>query len=82
VARDGHSLHLTFTLTEPTPDDLVEALEHHFAANDHDLMHRHHTLSLEAKSTAVHDALLAKIAMLDEDEWIQLALTRMREKTG
>lgn len=84
VARDGHSMHLTFTLTEPSPEDLLEAAGVHFQTSevDHELMHRHHTLTLENKSVAVRDALLAKATSLGDDEWVELALKTMREKTG
>jgi hypothetical protein len=82
VARDGRSMHLTLTLTEPTPDDLIEALGTHFEAANHELMHRHHALTLEAKSSNVKDAILDQVRTLDEHAWVELALTKMREKTG
>jgi ribosomal protein L16 Arg81 hydroxylase len=81
-ARDGHSLHLTFTLTEPTPDDLLEALGKHLESDDRELMHRHHALTLEAKSEAVRDSLLSRTADLPDEQWVRLALTTMRESAG
>jgi hypothetical protein len=82
IAKDGRSMHLTLTLTEPTPDDLLEALGGRFESTNHELMHRHHALSLEDKSSSVKDAILDQVSTLDEHTWLQLALTTMRGKTG
>ncbi|WP_329318109.1 MULTISPECIES: JmjC domain-containing protein [unclassified Streptomyces] len=82
VARDGDSLHLTFTLTEPTPDDLLEALGRHLLDADPDLAHRFHTTTLEQRTERVRTALLAHTRRLGDDTWAQAALTAMREVTG
>lgn len=82
VARDGDSLHLTFTLTEPTPDDLLEALGRHLLDADYDLAHRFHTTTLEQRTEHVRTALLAHTRDLDDATWAHAALTAMREVTG
>ncbi|MFF2996086.1 JmjC domain-containing protein [Streptomyces sp. NPDC057950] len=82
VARDGDSLHLTFTLTEPTPDDLLEALGRHLLDTDPGLAHRFHTTTLEQRTEHVRTALLAHTRDLDDDTWAHTALTAMREVTG
>lgn len=81
-ARDGSSLHLTFTLTEPTPEDLLEALMKRFSAERTDLVHRHHARTLEAKSEEVRAALLEELSGLDTEKWVSLALATMRETVG
>ncbi|MFF4549902.1 JmjC domain-containing protein [Streptomyces sp. NPDC001435] len=82
VARDGDSFHLTFTLTEPTPDDLLEALATHLLANDWELAHRFHATTLEERTENVRSALLGSARTLDDDTWANAALTAMREVTG
>ncbi|MGW5126944.1 JmjC domain-containing protein [Streptomyces sp. NPDC004069] len=80
VARDGDSLHLTFTLTEPTPDDLLEALGAYVLDHNWELAHRFHATTLEERTANVREALLA--AALDDDTWAQTALRPQREVTG
>jgi ribosomal protein L16 Arg81 hydroxylase len=82
IAKDGASLHLTFTLTEPTPEDLVEALLQHFLEQEHDLVHRFHARPLEARTREVRAALLAQAKNLEGARWTQTALEMKREAIG
>ncbi|WP_042365929.1 JmjC domain-containing protein [Streptacidiphilus neutrinimicus] len=82
VARDGDSLHLTLTLTEPTPDDLLQALVNHLVETDWELMHRFHATTLEQRTENTRAALLHGAGRLDDSAWTQLALASMREVTG
>jgi hypothetical protein len=78
----GRSLHLTFTLTEPTPEDLLEALLGHFSDGCTDLMYRHHARTLEDKSTEVRQALVDAAARFPVEIWVATALAEMRAHTG
>ena len=82
VARNGSSMHLTFTLTEPTPDDLVEAIRKHFDDANPDLLHRFHASGLEERAVDVREALLRGVNELSSEDWTRLALSITREKTG
>ncbi|WP_328891879.1 JmjC domain-containing protein [Streptomyces sp. NBC_00316] len=82
IARDGDSLHLTFTLAEPTPDDLLEALGKYVLDNDWELAHRFHATTLEERTDNVREALLAVADAIDDDTWAQAALRPQREVTG
>lgn len=79
LARYGNSLHLTFTLSEPTPEDLLDALLTRFSAQYIDLVHRHHALTLERKSEQVRIALASEVNRFDTEEWLSSALAAMRE---
>lgn len=81
-ARESQSIHLTFTLTEPTPNDLLEAVLERFIEEYSDLVRRHHIYDLENKSKAVRQALASKVIQLDEDEWLDTALFNMRKTTS
>ncbi|MFJ3723187.1 JmjC domain-containing protein [Streptomyces sp. NPDC090045] len=82
-AVDGESsLHLTFTLTEPTPDDLIEAVLRRFCAQHHDLVHRHHARTLQQKSEEVLTALATVIDGYDADAWLESALSEIRKAVG
>ncbi|MGC5330631.1 JmjC domain-containing protein [Micromonospora sp. DT62] len=80
VASGGESMHLTFTLTEPSPEDLVEALVQRFTTARTDLVHRHHARSLESKTREVRTALRNEAQDLASDEWVGLALAAMRKR--
>jgi ribosomal protein L16 Arg81 hydroxylase len=82
TAVGGRSLHLTFTLTEPTPDDLVEALLARFRDRHRDLVHRHHSRPLEAKSAEVRAALEQAIEGYGTAAWLADALATTREAAG
>lgn len=82
IARDGQSLHLTFTLAEPTPEDLLEALRLHMERSEWELSHRYHARTLPQRSADVKEALLRAAAGYDADAWTQLALSMTREKNG
>ncbi|MFE5792652.1 JmjC domain-containing protein [Streptomyces sp. NPDC056503] len=81
-AVDGSSLHLTFTLTEPTPDDLVEAVLRRFEDRHHDLVHRHHARTLRQKSEEVRAALAAVVDGYEADAWLGSALSEIRKAVG
>lgn len=82
VARGGDSLHLTFTLTEPTPEDLVDALLRRFLDDEHNLVHHFHTRPLRARTGEVRSALTERARTLDGDRWARTALQTMREAIG
>ncbi|MEY2248257.1 cupin domain-containing protein [Streptomyces sp. BF23-18] len=82
VARGGDSLHLTFTLTEPTPEDLVDALLRRFLDDEHNLVHHFHTRPLRARTGEVRSALTRQARTLEEDHWARTALKTMREAIG
>lgn len=77
VAREGSSLHLTFTMTEPTPEDLVNALLEHVRTESHELFFRHHARALETKSEEVRMALLAATKSFESEAWLRSALSAM-----
>jgi hypothetical protein len=78
-ARDGASLHLTFTLKEPTPEDFLDALVEHFKKADSGLVNRHHASNLEEKSEQVRQALWSHASSLEQDDWLALTLLGMRK---
>jgi ribosomal protein L16 Arg81 hydroxylase len=82
VARGGDSLHLTFTLTEPTPEDLIDAFLHRFVQDEEELVHHFHTRPLTARTSEVRAALSAQAATLDGERWTGTALKTMREAIG
>lgn len=82
VAHGGPSMHLTFTLTEPTPEDLLEALRQHIEDANPDLVGRFHARTLEQRSSDVQAALVRGLDELDAETWTRLALSTMRRKTG
>ncbi|MCT9011744.1 cupin domain-containing protein [Streptomyces sp. NPDC054766] len=82
VARDGDSLHLTFTLTEPTPEDLVDAFLRRFLDDEHNLVHHFHTRPLPARTSEVRSALTGQARTLDGTRWADTALQTMREAIG
>lgn len=82
VARGGDSLHLTFTLTEPTPEDLVDALLRRFLDDEHNLVHHFHTRPLPARTSEVRSALTEQAKTLDGAHWVRTALETMREAIG
>ncbi|MGN5376785.1 hypothetical protein BIV25_39505 [Streptomyces sp. MUSC 14] len=82
VARGGDSLHLTFTLTEPTPEDLVDALLRRFLDDEHDLVHHFQTRPLPARTSEVRSALIERVRTLDGAHWTRTALETMREAIG
>jgi JmjC domain len=82
IARDGHSLHLTFTLTEPTPEDLTEAFLAQFLADRPDLVHHFHQHPLDSRASEVRAALLDQAKQLDSETWTRTTLDSMRKAIG
>ncbi len=81
TARGGTSLHLTFTITEPTPLDLVESLLSTFADSSGYLLERHYRMRLEDKADAVIKALLYHLECVDSQALVDTALRQMRQRT-
>ncbi|WP_299534944.1 JmjC domain-containing protein [uncultured Streptomyces sp.] len=79
VALDGGSLHLTFTLTGPTPEDLVDAVLRRFLQDEEDLVHHFHTRPLDARTAEVRAALARTVGDLDGGAWTRTALDSMRK---
>jgi ribosomal protein L16 Arg81 hydroxylase len=80
TARGGTSLHLTFTITEPTPLALIESLMTTFA--DEHLPERNHQMTLEDKAAAVTKALLNHLASADARVLVDTAVSQMRKRTA
>jgi len=78
--RDQDSLHLTLTLTEPTPMDLVEALLETFREDGQDLMGQQSRLYVEDKAEAVAKALSRHVLAVPEERILAAALRRMRRR--
>ncbi|WP_141662902.1 JmjC domain-containing protein [Streptomyces sp. Wb2n-11] len=76
TARGGTSLHLTFTITEPTPRDLAGALMATFEQPKVDP-----ALPLEDRAAAVAKALLNHLDSADADALVGTAVERMRDRT-
>jgi hypothetical protein len=82
IARGGDSMHLTFTLTEPTPEDLIDAFLRRFVEDENNLVHHFHTRALAARTSEVRAALSAQASTLDGACWTRTALETMREAIG
>lgn len=76
------SLHLTFTLAEPTPENLVDGFRAAFADHAQSLRTRYHAYDLPERSERVHDGLKRLAKDLSDEEWIEHALRLMRKETG
>ncbi|MFF4102611.1 JmjC domain-containing protein [Streptomyces sp. NPDC001903] len=82
VAVDGPSLHLTFTLTDPTPENLVEAFLQRFLEDEPELVHHFHQRPLDERTSAVRAALYEQAKTLDGARWTRTAVESMREAIG
>jgi hypothetical protein len=78
--RDQDSLHLTLTLTEPTPTDLVEAMLETLREDCHELMGQQSRLYVEDKAEAVAKALSRHVQAVPEERILAAALRRMRRR--
>ncbi|MFD3700369.1 JmjC domain-containing protein [Streptomyces sp. NPDC058646] len=76
TARGGTSLHLTFTITEPTPRDLAGALMATFEQPRVDP-----ALPLEDRAAAVAKALRNHLDSADPDALVGTAVEQMRNRT-
>lgn len=81
-AIGGPSMHLTFTLAEPSAEDLISSLADAFDAEASDLVHGFHRLGLAERADAVQEALKEILASIDEENWAALALANMRKEVG
>lgn len=81
-AVDGPSMHLTFTMLEPTAADLVESLLAQFEVLHPDLVDGFHRLALPERSASVLQALHDDVATVGTDNWVSSALEAMREAVG
>jgi ribosomal protein L16 Arg81 hydroxylase len=82
TARDGRSLHLTFTITEPTPLDLVEAVMGTWEQTGPELLLHHHRMVLTDKARAVRRLLGEHLDRVDDETLTADALQRMRRRTA
>jgi hypothetical protein len=79
TARSGTSLHLTLTITEPAPADLVDSLMVTLA--DHlDGLERSQILLPQDKAEAVKKALLRQLESVDSATLVETALGLMRKR--
>ncbi|MGX4734284.1 JmjC domain-containing protein [Kitasatospora griseola] len=80
TARTGTSLHLTLTLTEPAPLDLVESVMEGFGAEADRLEAVTSGASTEDKAEAMTRALLDHLDRMDPDALVDSAVARMRNR--
>jgi hypothetical protein len=78
---EERSLHLTFTLAEPSPEAMLEGLQATFAA-EHPLHRRFHHLGLTDRAGAAQAGLIELAQTLSDTEWVQNALAAMRKEAG
>lgn len=78
--RDQDSLHLTLTLTEPTPMDLVEAMLDTFREECRDLIRQQSRLYVEGKADLVAKALRRHVQAVPQEQVLAAALGRMRRR--
>jgi len=81
TARGGISLHLTFTITEPSPRDLADALMTTFAAAADRPLERQYQLGTEDKAHDLTKALASHVGSVDSRLLVQTAVDRMRQRT-
>lgn len=81
-AVGGASMHLTFTLAEPSPTELIEALLGEFTERHQDLVDQFHLLPPAERSAAVLAALQADVAEVGAGEWVDRTLRTTRETVG
>jgi ribosomal protein L16 Arg81 hydroxylase len=79
-AQDDDSLHLTLTITEPGPLELLEALLETFAADNQQLMREQARLFAGDKPDAVAKALITHVQQVDADRLLTTALHQMRRR--
>ncbi|MFI1500115.1 JmjC domain-containing protein [Streptomyces platensis] len=80
TARAGTSLHLTLTLTEPAPLELVESVMEGFGDEADRLEAATSGISTEDKAEAVTSALLDHLNRMDPDALVDSAVARMRNR--
>ncbi|MGP3937989.1 JmjC domain-containing protein [Nonomuraea sp. KM88] len=78
--HDQDSLHLTLTLTEPGPLDLVEALLATFREDNQGLMRQQARMYVEDKAEAVAKALSLHTQAVTDERILTAALSRMRRR--
>jgi ribosomal protein L16 Arg81 hydroxylase len=81
TARGGTSLHLTYTITEPTPLALIESLMTTFTAAADQLPAREYQLKLEDKAEVVTKALAGHLGAVDTQVLVDTAVSQMRKRT-
>ncbi|MDO0924195.1 cupin domain-containing protein [Streptomyces sp. TG1A-8] len=80
TARTGTSLHLTLTITEPAPLELVESLMEGFGDEADRLDSLTSGISTEDKAEAVTSALLDHLDRVDPEALVNAAVMRMRNR--
>jgi ribosomal protein L16 Arg81 hydroxylase len=81
TARGGTSLHLTFTITEPTPLDLVESLMTLFSDAEGEWLDQGLGSALQDEAAAVNKALLGFLDRVDTGLLVETAVATMRDRT-
>ncbi len=79
---DQNSLHLTFTLSEPSPESLLEGLQVAFASRQGSLQRQFHRFDLHERACRTQDGLIELARSLSDDEWVTNALATMRKQAG
>ncbi|MET8248723.1 cupin domain-containing protein [Streptomyces sp. NPDC005202] len=82
TAREGTSLHVTFTITEPTPRDLIESLMTLFAQGCDRVREGNWRATLEETADAVTKALLDHVSSVDAQLLVDTAVATMRDRTA
>ncbi len=79
---EQNSLHLTFTLSEPTPESLLEGLQVAFSCQEGSLQRQFHKLDLQERACRTQQGLIDLARSLSDDEWVTNALETMRKQAG
>lgn len=82
TARDGTSLHVTFTITEPTPRNLAESLMDLFAEDCDRAGERDPRATPEARADAVTKSLLDHVSSVEAGLLVDTAVATMRNRTA
>lgn len=76
------SLHLTFTMAEPTPEAMVEGLHAAFARQSSSLTQQYHQFDLPERTAQTQESLTQFAHEMSDDEWVRNGLEIMRKETG
>ncbi len=80
VGGDEGSWHVTFTLTEPTIEELVEAILQRAVTQNEWMTRSFHQLDIPTRTEAVRDATAATLAATSHNDLLEQALTTLRSR--
>lgn len=79
---ENNSLHLTFTLSEPSPENLLDGFRELYEEGARSFREHYHPLDLPERCAAGVDELLGFAKRLDDQEWLDHSLRLMRKNAG